>query len=137
MRRMCTPPVLTNAKESLVCHEGLAAARRMVRPTDDYRLPSTPADADPRTFSHLRDRSVDASPGASTAAFFMAAIDAKLVFGFAAPVVGVPQVPSPLFGPTSPISSLCACDSSMTCTSPSPGSASSMVRPGSYRMRTP
>src|ERR671931_2141020 len=49
--------------------------------------------AAPRTFWIFRDRKPDSSPGASTAAFFAAAIDTKLLLTFAAPAAGAAHVP--------------------------------------------
>ena len=60
------------------------------------------AGAEPRMFWILRDRYVDSSPGARTAAFLSEAIAAKLVFAFAAPVAGAAHVP-PGLGRTSPM----------------------------------
>src|SRR6185295_18799028 len=61
------------------------------------------AGADPRTLAILRDKKPDSSPGASTAAFLAAAIVAKLLFAFAAPVAGAAHVPPPGTGRESPM----------------------------------
>src|SRR5438552_1062802 len=61
------------------------------------------AGAEPRMFWILRERNVDSSPGERTAAFFAAAIEAKLLLALAAPVAGAAQVPPPGIARVSPI----------------------------------